>query len=259
MFLSIYNTTNKLLKIKNIVLVGGLLLTLVSCKKYAREEKFPASVTFVNAINDNTSTLYPYFGEGRPKAFSFINKRTNGSGWQYGTNKTELFLKYFLNNDTLPKDLPVFEKKLNLESGEVYTHFLYGSIGQLKDKMIREAIPGFSMKDSVTNVRFINLFENRAVDVVQTAPVAETLASDLKYEELTAFIRIPCTVAVMNYRFEIKDHATGTLLSTLSATNNSGNNIVSSDWLYRSKTLTVMGKWSSTTSFAAKVATVRHF
>jgi hypothetical protein len=251
----------RLSTLKTILLAGCFVCLLVSCKKYVTERQFPASLTIVNAINDNSSMLSPYFGEDRPKFFFKLIRLNSGYSYQYGTEKTDQSLKLFLNNDTLPKDRPILEERIKLEAGEIYTHFIYGSLNQLKEKTIKESIPGFSMNDSVTNLRVINLFENRSIDVVQIEPTIQTIASNLKYEELTDFIRIPFTSTVISFRFEIRDHITGTVLTSFyaPAPNIPGLQIAFRDWLYRSRTLTVTGKWNDASSFTAKVSDVRHF
>jgi hypothetical protein len=247
--------------LKAILLAGCFICLFVSCKKYAIEKQFPASLTIVNAINDNSSVLSPYFGEDRPKVFLKLIRLNSGYSYQYGTEKTDQPLKLFLNNDTLPKDRPIVDERIKLEAGEIYTHFIYGSATLPKEKTIKESIPGYSMYDSVTNLRIINLFENRSIDIVQIEPTIQTLASNLKYEELTGFIRLPFTSAVTNLQFEIRDHVTGIVLTSFYAPdpNIPGLQIALRDWLYRSNTLTVTGKWNDASSFNAKAAQVRHF
>lgn len=243
-----------------IAMVACFLLVFTSCKKEVRVAQYPASVTFVNGLNDNSSSIRYYFGEGSPKYFKTLVQTSSGFSHQYGTEKTDLPVQMFFNADTLQKEKPGISNRLRLESGSIYTHFVYGSITGVKEKTVRENIPGYSAKDSVTNIRIINLFENRSVDVLLIEPDPKTIATDLKYEALTDFLRIRCTGNVPYYTFQVKDHATGTLLTTFTRTNApAGTTIASGDWLFRSKTLMVTGKWNSVSDFNAKSGTISHF
>lgn len=244
-----------------LVCAACTICLLTSCKKYVREEQYPASLTIVNALNDNTTPFYIYFGEDRPKLFLKLQRLYSGNFLQYGTEKREQPVSLFLNADTLAKDQPAITNRLPLEEAGIYTHFIYGGAGQFKTKTVKENIPGFSMYDSVTNLRVVNFFENRSIDVIQILPTVKTLATDVKYEEITSFQKLPFTNAVTNFRFEIRDHATGTVLTTFYSPRIDipGSEIPRSEWLYRSRTLSVSGKWNNTSSFNAAVAAVNHF
>lgn len=69
------------------VVAVGILLAGTSCKKELREEIFPASLTIVNGINDNTSFLTAYFGDSKPKVYGRLSYIASGNAYDYATDK----------------------------------------------------------------------------------------------------------------------------------------------------------------------------
>ncbi len=189
---------------------------MASCKKQQREEKFPASVSVVNGINDNSSFLSAYFGESQPRIYARLAYIKHGDVFEYATDKTDMPLRLFRNYDTLHADKPFLQTRLPLEAGGIYTHFIYGSPGKVMQKTVKEQIPPRSMSDSTVNLRIINLFDNRAIDVIQLEPEAKTMASNLAYDQLTSFMKVPVNASVASFRFEVRDHASGALIATYS-------------------------------------------
>ncbi|QEC42143.1 hypothetical protein [Pseudobacter ginsenosidimutans] len=245
--------------LKSLLLTGSVLLTFSACKKVLKEEIFPASLTVVNAINDNTSFIRAYFGETNPKIYDRLPSIDNGKSWDYATNKTDQPLTVFLNNDTLNKDEPLIKTRLSLESAGIYTHFIYGSPTQVKEKTTKDDLPRRSQQDSSAQLRIINLYESRAIDVVQLEPAGGTIVSDLKYEQLSAFIRVPIDRNFQEFRFQIKDHETGSTLAILIDVNMNWDGALNSNWLFKARTMVVNGKWTGTGNSSAKVTTIGHF
>jgi hypothetical protein len=245
--------------LKTLLLIGSVLLTFSACKKVLKEEIFPASLTVVNAINDNTSFMRVYFGETNPKIYNRLASIDNGKSWDYATNKTDQPLTVFLNNDTLNKDEPLIKTRLSLESAGIYTHFIYGSPTQVKEKTIKEDLPQRSLQDSSAQLRIINLYENSAIDVVQLEPAGGTIVSDLKYEQLSAFIRVPIDRNFKQFRFQIKDHETGSILAILVDDNTDFYGAFNPNWLFKTRTMLVNGKWTGAGNSSATVTTIGHF
>lgn len=242
------------------VLAGCIVLLGTSCKKDVPEEQFPASLTIVNGINDNTSFLTTYFGTSQPKYYIRLSYVGTGRSFDYGTDKMDLPLTLFRNNDTLQPDKPFVKTNLKLEPGGIFTHFVYGSPTEVKQKTVKEHLPSYSMNDSVANLRIINLFASRPIDVLELEPVPGTIASNLAYEELTDFIKVPTTTAVQNYRFEVRDHATGVTLATMSEQNILlGTTTPNTSWLFKSRTMLVTGTWTSEGVFSARATSIGHF
>lgn len=259
MFQTIYKKMFAVVRL-GILVVGCAALGLVSCKKEMREEIYPASLTIVNAVNDNSSFFSAYFGETRPKIFNRLAYIKSGDAMEYGTNKTTQPVRIFRNYDTMNFDRPFLQTQVNLEPGGIFTHFIYGSTAKPLQKTIKENLPARSINDSVVNLRIINLFDTRPVDVVQIEPVAGTMVSDLAYEQLSDFIKVPANAAVGSFRFEVRDHATGVVIASIAETNIlPGTRTPNPQWLFKARTMLVTGTWTGSGNFNARATTIGHF
>ncbi|MBC9933111.1 hypothetical protein [Chitinophaga qingshengii] len=231
-----------------------------SCKKELREEIFPASLTIVNGLNDNTSFLSFYFGKSQPRVYNKLSLISSGNSMDYATDKMDLPVTCFRNNDTLQPDKPFLKTNIALEPGGIFTHFVYGSPAQVKQKTVKEQLPSRSQQDSVVNLRFINLFDNRPIDVVQLEPVPGTMVTNLAYEELSGFMKVTVNASVAHFRFEVRDHATGVPLTTLSVDNIlPGTTTPNNQWLFKARTMLVTGTWTGEGVFSARATSIGHF
>lgn len=237
-----------------------MLLTGIACKKELPEEIFPASLTIVNGINDNSSNLTVYFGDTQPQIYGRLTYIGNGSSFSYATDQTDQPVTLFRNYDTLPSSKPFFTTRLELEPGGIFTQFIYGSPTQVKQKIVKEQLPSRSLHDSVVNLRVINLIDNRTIDVLALEPEVVTMVSNLAYEQLSEFIKVPANSSVKNFRFEVRDHATGATLTTMSEVNiYPGTTTLNTQWLFKARTMVVTGTWSGEGSFAVQAKSIGHF
>ncbi|MBP1650754.1 MAG: hypothetical protein H6Q26_911 [Bacteroidetes bacterium] len=242
------------------VLAGGMMLLGTSCKKELREEIFPASLTIVNGISDNTSILTAYFGNSQPRIYATLAYIGSSSAFNYATDQMNLPFTLFRNYDTLQPDKPFLKTSLQLETGGIFTHFVYGSPTQVKQKTVKEQLPAYSLNDSVANLRIINLFDNRSIDVLELEPEAVSLVTDLAYEQLSDFIKVPVNASVQNFRFEVRDHTTGTTLATMSEVNiYPGSATLNTQWLFKARTMLVTGSWTTESVFSARAKSIGHF
>jgi hypothetical protein len=91
-------------------------------------------------------------------------------------------------------------------------------------------------------------------------PAAGTIVTDLAYEQLSDFIRVPVNPSVQNFRFEVKDHGTGITLATLLEVNiYPGSSLLNIQWLFKSRTMLVSGTWTDIDNFSAKATSIGHF
>lgn len=242
------------------LLAIGILISGTSCKKESREEIFPASLTIVNGINDNTSFLTVYFGNSQPKFYGRLSYIGSGNSFDYATDKMNQPVTLFRNYDTLQPNNPFLKTTLELDTGGIFTHFVYGSPAKVKQKTIKEQLPPRSLNDSVAHLRIINLFDNRPIDVVQLEPVPGTMVTNLAYEQLSGFIKVPVNASVNNFRFEVRDHATGVTLATMSEVNiYPGTTTQNTQWLFKARTMLVTGTWTAAGVFSARVKSIGHF
>jgi hypothetical protein len=231
---------------------------LYSCKKYAREDRYVTSITFNNATADKISLL-TYFKEGVPVYFSRLNGIEPGYHLRYVTDDAKQYINYFDAADTVSSKRTLLAKELDLEAGAVYTHFLYGRRNNLKEMLLKEQIPGYNLTDSVTHFRILNLFENRNIDVHQTAPVFKELVSDLGYEKHSAFIQLDCKSADVLFSFEFRDHTTNEVLATTDLYNDSGAFSSKVELLRRANTLTLFGFYAGPANNNAQIGRVPHY
>ncbi|RXK86572.1 hypothetical protein [Filimonas effusa] len=260
MFLVKYKNTPGARYLGTAIMVACIMWCFTACKKEMPEEIFPASLTLVNAINDNASFLNFYFGETEPKSYGRLVYAKSGESFDYVTNKMDQPVSLFRNYDTSSLSKRILQTRVQLESGGIFTHFIYGSPSNIQQKTIKENLPSRSVNDSVVNLRIINLFENRAIDVEQLEPLATTMASNIAYEQLTGFIKIPVTASVQQFRFAVKDHATGATLATFTEGNIlPGATTPNLQWLFKARTMLVTGTWGNAGSYSAKITTIGHF
>lgn len=234
-------------------------IAFVACKKEGRLEQYPLSISFYNGLNDGDTKLLTAFGEERPTLFNSVFNLSNGSAREYVTLKESLQLQFYKFPDTMQKDNPIISRTLQLKNQDIYSYLIYGSAMNVKEQLIKETIPGYSMYDSVSHFRFINLFENRTVDVLLTAPEVKTLATNLAYEDMTQFIKMKSNTDVAAFTIEFKDHVTGVLLATKTIVNKSNNNAFMSNVLFKSNSHILNGTWQSETMFHATVGQMQHF
>jgi hypothetical protein len=242
------------------LLAGGMLISGASCKKESREEIFPASLTIVNGINDNTSFLSAYFGSSQPKYYNRLTYIGTGNSFDYATDKMDQPVTLFRNYDTLQPNKSFLKTTLELTPAGIYTHFVYGSPTQAKQKTVKEQLPPRNLNDSVAQLRIINLFDNRPIDVVQLEPVPGTMVINLAYEQLSGFIKVPVNTSVNNFRFEVRDHATGVTLTTITEVNiYPGTTTLNPQWLFKARTMLVTGTWTAERVFSARAKSIGHF
>lgn len=237
-----------------------MLLLATACKKDEPPAIFPASLTLVNGLSDNTSFLTAYFGDTQPKYYARLVYVGSGNSYDYATDKMTQPLTLFRNNDTLQPNKPFLKTSLQLEAGGIFTCFVYGSAAQVKQKTIKEQLPARSASDSVANLRIINLFDNRPIDLVQVKPVPGTMVSNLAYEQLTDFIKVPVNASVDSFIIEVRDHATGIKLTTLADVNiYPGTTTINPSWLFKARTMVVTGTWTSESVFDARAKSIGHY
>jgi hypothetical protein len=233
------------MRIYNINYLLLLLLTVVAgaCSKQKTPEESPATIMLFNALEDG------------------ITIRANLSGQhpiQYNTalllpprNHTKIHSKqavqpfaFYASADTMPKDEPVWSGDLTLQSGNIYSLFLYSGAQQAEALLLEEKLPGFS-KDSVTYVRFANMSNGQPVSANIQGKPHGSLISQLDFKSVSAFIPLPADMSVSNYVFEIRDATTEALLAAYTA-NSIGDYSSINNFLHKPMTLVLTGKRGGT-------------
>jgi hypothetical protein len=114
-------------------------------------------------------------------------------------------------SDTL---LNIFNGKLDLESGGIYSFFLSGDTDHADTLMVTDNIPSYS--DSSAGVRFVNLSVGGKAIVVNIAGDSGNFQFPaIGYQGVTDFKKYAATASAgTSYKFEVRDQASGALLGT---------------------------------------------
>lgn len=219
-------------------------IILFSCKQENNIVSPIASMNIINASPDNQQIVAAFSDTMVP--FYNTSDIAYGSYQQYGNPQGNVPLILISSADT---SLPAFQAKFDLKAGEIYSLFLAGQSKTLDTVFTRDFIPLYS--DSVSGVRFINLSPASlpiSVNVEGNDPT-QTEFQGLSYRNITDFKIYPITGAVSGYNFEIRDQASGTLLTTF----------YWSGTLHKNNTLVISGSEDPTSPYPIQVFQVNHY
>lgn len=157
--------------------------------------------------------------------------------------------------DTLAHNSPLIETTLNLQSGAIYSMFIFGSGAKAEYILHKDVIPNLKKVDSVTNIRFVNLSEGQDISVNIKSRPDGSFIKGLSFRQISEFIELEANMSIANYEFEIRDQVTGDLLTTYSAEgiNAYGAYAPPNKWYNRSNTLVFTGKKDGTGANLQKV------
>jgi len=178
-----------------------IMAELTACKKDAVKATALTSLNFTNAVI-NAPTMY---------LNSAIDSVTNNSFGEFSllTGQTQ-YKVYALAGPSQP----FYNQTVTTANGGYYSLFLSGlSTSAIDAVFIKETYKNYI--DSLSGVRFINLSPDSqpiSVDIQGNANGSEV--ASLAYKAYTGFKQHAATQAVSSYNFEIRDAATGTLLTT---------------------------------------------
>ncbi len=240
-----------------------LLLLSVSCQK----ESAPAgtaSLTMVNAVAGSNSLVVNFAGDGAIHYYTAQQLRHNAytnNVNQYNAYSGARRIRLFNFPDTLEKDKPVFDLRLDLPIGSISSLFLTGTIDAPDTMLVHDVIPFFQQNDSAMAVRFVNLTPgSSAVSVnIKGAPNGSEVAS-LGYKAITDFKRYAVNPSLNDYVFEFRDVASGDLLAsfTTQQLNNPGQPNPNT-WIYRSFTIALAGTPGGTGNDAPTAILINHY
>lgn len=167
-------------------------------------------------------------------------------------------LKLYQYPDTLAKDLPLFDLNLDLTSGSVYTLFLTGTVTEPDTILKKEEIPFFPLKDSAMAIRLINCSKGSGPVTMNLAGEPEgSAAGSCAYKQSSAFKKYPLSMSISNIVFEIRDAATGTVITTLPI--NNLNMRPNNKYVYRSFTVVLAGVPGGTGTLAQSAFLAGHW
>jgi hypothetical protein len=188
-------------------------LALSSCEK-DEEVIEVASVNVINAAVNSVVVKVNYLGT--PVIWSSY---TGTAGTvSFSANKmytlpagSNVPLTIVPTNDTLT---PIYNSNLSLNAYDLYSLYLAGQAPTYETVLIKENIPQ-RYQDSIIGFRFINLSPNSpAVSVSLSTTPTVTEFADVSYKQSTEFKTYPAKKVTTSYVFQVKNAATGALITT---------------------------------------------
>lgn len=187
-----------------------LVALIAACNKNQTPTLPIASVNVINAAVDLPQVSVNF--TNTPVTYSQQHLVASyGSSVEYGTPAIQTPVLFFSSLDTTKA---FYSGSLNLKDLGIYSLFVTGQVPHTDTLLLQDHIPVY--QDSVAGVRFINLSPD-------SQPVSINLAGNypgnadfqnLAYRKVTAFKSYPATSNISSYNFEVRDAATGTLLTT---------------------------------------------
>lgn len=226
-----------------IIIVSVLIIALSSCEK---EKTYapPAVVQVFNGLEDGTA-LFVNLSEGRPAQYSSA-LRVENKTYQLRNNLIYInafpqMLQLYSSIDTLPKDAPVISTTLQLNSGGIYSMFMYGTKQAAQYFVVEDAIPPINRIDSTTHIRFVNLSENHVVAINLKGEPAGSFINKLDFKQIAAFHSLVVNKENLIYEFECRDAVSNEILATYTI-NNTFNTLDGNQWYAKSNSLVFIGK-----------------
>lgn len=191
--------------------VIGLLL-MFSCKKETRKPNGSSSLVIVNGMA-GSSLLFTNFDIATPQHFNpfpqFVGYKSYVEiGSHYGN--VPLALTDYQDTTKI-----AYKLTLDLPVNTMHSLFLTGTLAAPESFVTTDLPPYHSITDSVAGVRFVNLSPGSSplsINIQGKANASEM--SNLAFKKVSDFKTYPATSTISDYVFEIRDEATGNLLTT---------------------------------------------
>jgi len=185
-----------------------LLMGVAACKKSGVAITPLASLNVVNASVNLGTVKANFTGAGQYASATSIGYGANNS-YSVRAGITIPFTIVAVADTTQP----VFNAMLNLNGGGIYSLYLAGQSGSVDTLLVAETIPLHT--DSSCGVRFINLsYNSNPVTVTLSTTPTTAEFSNISYKQSSAFKTYPAGAANGSYIFQVRDGATGNILST---------------------------------------------
>lgn len=197
-----------------------ILSAAISCSKKIDKPAGTASLTIINAVV-GSGALISDFNSAYTPGFNYIQ----ANSIQYNTfvplnNQLNAYsgmqrVALYRSPDTLSTSKPFFDLLINLPIGSISSLFLTGTVDAPDTLLITDTPPYHPGFDSISGIRFVNLSPGSApisINIEGQANGSEI--NSLPYKGITEFKNYITTASTLNYTFEFRDMATGTLLAT---------------------------------------------
>lgn len=219
---------------------------MLSCAKQSSPPG-TASLTLFNAVPGSSPSLVTNFSDtaGPITWYNSALKLTYG-GWttsyQQGSYSGKQPLAIYHIPDTGAHSTPLFNLMLDLPAGTIHTLFLTGTMSVPDTLFTTDMPPYHPASDSSMGLRFVNLSSGSTpVSINITGGANGSEVNSLPYKGITGYKNYPATAAVVHYKFEFRDAATGDSLTSYDITNINTAPAVPNTRRYRNLTLALIG------------------
>jgi hypothetical protein len=234
-----------------------LLFLFSACKKSLPHHENPATLQPVNLL-DNGVVLRANLSGKHPIQYRAALELANKSFAQRNifVENFPQKLDLYAQPDTMPGDHPVISADLQLEAGKIYSMFIHGEKANATYSILEDKFPPTNVNDSLTQIRFANFSESQPVSVNIKGEAPGSYIQSLPFKSASDFMALKVTPNIPNYEFEIRDEASGNLLTTYTIASSGTVNFIL--WIYRPHTLIFTGRVSGTGADQQKIVVMKH-
>jgi hypothetical protein len=173
-----------------------------------------SAITVVNAVINSNPLIADFSGADSVAAYYYTSQQIGyGTSWEYSVSSNKVPIVVYQISDT---NTALYKNDLMLQASTSYSLFLSGPDTTHIDTLItQDHAPYHSNSDSTVGIRFVNLAPgNNPISVDVQGNSAGSEASKLPYQSITNFKLYPAPLNITQYIFEIRDDASGDLLTT---------------------------------------------
>lgn len=235
-----------------------LLLTIFSaCKKTKLYDVTPATIQPINLLDDDV-VLYANLSGKHPIAYSKGLTLTNKTFNQRNifVNSFPQKMDLYAQPDTMPHHQPVISTDLQLETGKIYSMFIYGEKAAPTYTISEDNYPAIRWNDSLTFIRFANFSEGRPISVNIKGHVPGSFIQSLPFKSISDFADLKVVPSIPDYEFEVRDQESGDLLTTYKTLQIGMANLTW--WIFKPHTLVFTGRASGTGTNQQKIVAMKH-
>ncbi|MDB5157281.1 MAG: hypothetical protein JWR50_1988 [Mucilaginibacter sp.] len=193
-----------------------LLAGLVSCKKEVPQVFSTSSLTIVNVAVNNPNLSATFTSQPLPYS-QFAAPISYGSFAEFGRPAVQTPLKIVSSADT---GKAFYQTQLNFKGAGIYSLYLASGAANKADAVLMQDTIAY-LADSVAAVRFINMSTDSKPVSINLLGNTSSEFTNLAYKKITSFKRYSANSQASvtgGYTFEVRDAATGTLLTTFTWT-----------------------------------------
>ncbi|QEC44635.1 hypothetical protein [Pseudobacter ginsenosidimutans] len=238
-----------------------LLAGFFSCKKNDFAGGNPSVLQVYNAMDDGLN-LYINLSDKRPAQFA-TNGYLGNQGYSVQNNTftfSELSTKveFYSREDTFSHDKPLISTSLETIPGASYLMLLFGTKSDPDFTLVKDEFPSIIVSDSSVYIRFSNISEANPVSVNIKGQAPGSLVQQLPFRSTSEFKTIKVDRSLPDYEFEIRDQASGVLISSYTLTGINSDIIFSLNMIFQPYTLVLSGKAGASSPNEQKITEIKH-